>query len=95
MAPDSECNYACSGDANQTCGGLWRNSIYFTGNGVDLCFSFLINFNALYSPELPLIREQSNFVQQAVLILCTFVYHLYFLYLDLEIALFNTTCEFF
>ncbi|XP_065061591.1 uncharacterized protein LOC135688592 [Rhopilema esculentum] len=30
MAPDSECNYACSGDANQTCGGLWRNSVYFT-----------------------------------------------------------------
>eukprot|EP00112_Aurelia_sp_Birch-Aquarium-sp1_P024371 Seg768.11 transcript_id=Seg768.11/GoldUCD/mRNA.D3Y31 product="Kremen protein 1" protein_id=Seg768.11/GoldUCD/D3Y31 len=35
MAPDSECNYACSGDGNQTCGGLWRNSVYFTAGAPD------------------------------------------------------------
>jgi hypothetical protein len=28
---DSECNFACSGDSTQKCGGSWRNSVYATG----------------------------------------------------------------
>jgi len=32
MVPDSECNTVCSGNNKFTCGGLWRNKIYSTGN---------------------------------------------------------------
>ena len=28
LAPESECNTACPGDASTMCGGSWRNSIY-------------------------------------------------------------------
>eukprot|EP00794_Sanderia_malayensis_P015242 gene15242-16816_t len=35
MAPDTECNYQCSGNNQQTCGGLWRNSIYSTAGSPD------------------------------------------------------------
>ena len=27
----SECNYKCTGDQSQICGGDWRNSVYETG----------------------------------------------------------------
>ena len=30
-APDSDCNMACPGNASETCGGLWRNSLYAVG----------------------------------------------------------------
>ena len=29
--PDEECRVACTGNADQICGGGWRNSIYTTG----------------------------------------------------------------
>lgn len=30
-APDSECNFGCTGDYSKKCGGNWRNTIYSTG----------------------------------------------------------------
>lgn len=29
--PEKECRVACTGNADQICGGGWRNSIYTTG----------------------------------------------------------------
>jgi hypothetical protein len=31
QASASDCNMACNGNGNETCGGTWRNSVYATG----------------------------------------------------------------
>ena len=28
LGPKTDCNYACSGDSSQICGGFWRMNIY-------------------------------------------------------------------
>ena len=63
--PDEECRVACTGNADQICGGGWRNSIYTTGvdltvGGVYFSTKTIIYLYTPYNKLSPLYKKNQN-----------------------------------
>lgn len=57
---DSECNYACSGNSTEICGGYWRISIYQLSGGSSASSSAASSSSAALSTSSPVQQPSSS-----------------------------------